>query len=77
MAKNHKAKRDLKEIHKLALKQVIAEDEELRELVLFQVEEVKIQAEVINELGNIAYKKRRGRPLKAHLHPSAYVMAQN
>ena len=62
MKHQHKVKREMKELHKLALRQVIAEDPELKALVLDQMVLSADHANLVNELGHLASKKRRGRP---------------
>ena len=62
MKEEHKVKREMKELHRLALKQVISEDEELLALIKQQSEEAKDHDALVNELGHLAYKKRKNKP---------------
>ena len=62
MKEEHKVKREMKELHRLALKQVISEDEELLALIKQQSEEIKDHDALVNELSHIAHAKRRSRP---------------
>ncbi len=62
MKEAHREKREMKQIHKLALKQVISEDPELQSLMITGNDEIYEKDLLINELGHLAHQKRRGRP---------------
>ena len=62
MKEAFKEKREMKELNKIVLKQVISNDPDLKALVEFENLEVLEKAELLNELGNIAHKKRGRKP---------------
>lgn len=73
MKRDFKEKREQKEMHKLALRMVISEDPELRALVEIQNLEVLEKAEILNELGNLAHKKRGRKPRRnSSLDPNLF-----
>ncbi len=62
MKEAHKEKREMKELHKLALKQVICENPELQILVSNEIDEIYEKDLLMNELGHLAHEKRKNKP---------------
>ena len=62
MKEAHKEKREMKELHKLALKQVIHDDPELQAIINNEIDEIYEKDLLMNELGHLAHKKRKNKP---------------
>jgi hypothetical protein len=62
MKEAHKEKREMKQLHKLALKQVINDNPDLQVLVNNEIDEIFEKDLLMNELGHLAHKKRKNKP---------------